>query len=103
MKKIEVMLILFALLTGLVFLHASAEEGTHIVILGTSDMHGNIWGWSYEDGKETARNGMARLYSCIEKVREENPLTFLIDAGDDIQGTILTDDIANKEPPLRPA
>lgn len=49
MKKIEVMLILFALLTGLVFLHASAEEGTHIVILGTSDMHGNIYGDMFKD------------------------------------------------------
>lgn len=88
---------LCALLTGLA-LNASAEGTTHVVILGTSDMHGNIWGWSYEDGTETSNNGMARLYTYIRRAREENAVTFLVDAGDDIQGTILTDDIANREP-----
>ena len=80
---------------------ASASEETqqkHIVILGTSDMHGNIWGYSYEDNEETANNGMARLYTYIQQVREETPDVFLVDAGDDIQGTIMTDDIYNKTP-----
>ena len=100
MKKrlFRVTVIVCLLLAALLFHPAPAEEKTHIVILGTSDMHGNIWGWSYEDGTETSNSGMARLYTYIQQVREENPLTFLIDAGDDIQGTILTDDIANKEP-----
>ena len=31
-------------------LAAEADAGEkHITILGTSDMHGNIWGYSYED------------------------------------------------------
>ena len=91
------LLILSILLITLLFQAALAED-THIIILGTSDMHGNIWGWTYEDGTETSNNGMARLYTYIQQVREENPNVFLIDAGDEIQGTILTDDIANKEP-----
>ena len=77
---------------------AFSEEETHIVILGTSDMHANIWGYSYEDNAETSNNGMARLYTYIKKVREENPVVFLLDGGDNIQGTIMTDDIANKAP-----
>lgn len=77
----------------------AAEEGEkHLTILGTSDMHGNIWGYSYEDDKDPGNNGMARLYTYIQQVREENPNTILIDAGDDIQGTIMTDDIYNKTP-----
>ena len=76
----------------------AAEGEKHITILGTSDMHGNIWGFSYEDSKETDNNGMARLYTYIQQVRAENPNTILIDAGDDIQGTIMTDDIYNKIP-----
>ena len=79
----------------------AAEADTsekHITILGTSDMHGNIWGFSYEDNAETANNGMARLYTYIQQVRAENPNTILIDAGDDIQGTIMTDDLYNKTP-----
>ena len=61
-------------------------------------MHGNIWGYSYEDNAETDNNGMARLYTYIQQVRAENPNTFLVDAGDDIQGTIMTDDLYNKTP-----
>ena len=74
---------------------AEAEGEKHITILGTSDMHGNIWGYSYEDNAETDNNGMARLYTYIQQVRAENPNTFLVDAGDDIQGTIMTDDLYN--------
>ena len=88
-----------ALLAGALLSGAPAEAGeTHAVILATSDMHGNIRGFSYENNTETGNNGMARLYSYISRVREENPLVFLVDGGDDIQGTILTDDIANKKP-----
>ncbi|MEA4972706.1 MAG: 5'-nucleotidase C-terminal domain-containing protein [Candidatus Metalachnospira sp.] len=76
---------------------AAENSATHITILGTSDMHGNIWGYSYEDAKETANNGMARVYSYIQQVRAENPNTILVDNGDTIQGTILTDDIYNKQ------
>lgn len=99
MKKTAFRLVplLFLLLCALLC-HAALAEETHIVILGTSDMHGNVWGWAYEDGAETTNTGMARLYTYIQQVRAENPLTFLVDAGDDIQGTIMTDDIANKEP-----
>ena len=87
-------LCLLALLPGSAF----AEGETHVVILATSDLHGNVWSYSYEDNAESANNGMARLYTYIKQVREENPIVFLVDAGDDIQGTIMTDDIANKNP-----
>ena len=77
---------------------AFADDDIHVVILGTSDLHGNIWGYSYEDNKEFDNNGMARLYTYIKQVREENPIVFLVDAGDAIQGTIMTDVLANKTP-----
>lgn len=86
------------LLAGMTGAVVFAEGETHLVILGTSDMHGNVWSYSYEDNAETANNGIPRLYTYIQQVRAENPITFLIDAGDDIQGTILTDDLANKNP-----
>lgn len=76
----------------------AADGDKHVTILATSDMHGNVWGYSYEDNKESNNNGMARLYTYIEQVRKENPNTILVDGGDDIQGTILTDDLANKNP-----
>lgn len=87
-----------AMLVSLVPATFAAETGEKtITILGTSDLHSNIWGFSYEDNKETA-NGMARVHTYVEQVRAENPNTLLIAAGDDIQGTIMTDDIYNKTP-----
>lgn len=75
----------------------AAETGEKtITVLGTTDMHSNIWGFTYEDNAETQNNGMARVYSYIQEVRAENPNTVLVDAGDFIQGTILSDDIYNK-------
>ena len=68
-----------------------------ITIIGTTDLHGNIVGYSYEDDKETTNNGMARVYSYVQEVRNENPNTLLVDNGDTIQGTIMTDDIYNKQ------
>ena len=97
-KLLSVLLALVMVLALLPSAAFAAEGEKHITILGTSDMHGNIWGFSYEDSKETDNNGMARLYTYIQQVRAENPNTILIDAGDDIQGTIMTDDIYNKIP-----
>ena len=98
MKKLST-IVLFALaLVMALSISALCEGETAITILGTSDLHGNIWGFSYEDNAETANNGMARLYTYIKQVRAENPNTILIDTGDAIQGTIMTDDLFNKYP-----
>ena len=97
-------IVLVALFMGFSLLPAAAggsrerSREKRITILGTSDMHGNIWGFSYEDNSETANNGMARLYAYIEQVRKKERNVILIDAGDDIQGTIMTDDLYNKTP-----
>ena len=87
-----------SLLPAAAFAAGNSAKETHITILGTSDMHANPWGYSYEDDKETTNNGMARLYTYIQQVRAEEPNVVLLDAGDDIQGTIMTDDIYNKKP-----
>ena len=81
-----------------VFAEEQSGEDTHVVILLTSDLHSNVWGYSYEDNTETTNNGMARVYTYIQEVRDENPIVFLVDGGDAIQGNIMTDDIANKKP-----
>src|SRR5699024_6300192 len=39
--------------------------------------------------------GLAKVYSVVKEVRAENPNTILLDNGDTIQGTILTDDLYN--------
>lgn len=74
-------------------------EGTQkLTILGTSDVHGQLWNWSYEDDKETPV-GLSQVSTVVNNVRTENPNgTILIDNGDINQGTILTDDLYNKDP-----
>ena len=66
---------------------AEAEGEKHITILGTSDMHGNIWGYSYEDNAETDNNGMARLYTYIQQVRAE-PVTALCHYSSQVRSSI---------------
>lgn len=83
------------------------EEGTlqqttgtpqKLTILATSDVHGQLWDWSYEEDRQTPI-GLAQVSSVVQNIRSENPNgTLLIDNGDMIQGTILTDDLYNKTP-----
>ena len=93
-----VSLLVFALIFTTSFAKGPEKTPKTITVIGTTDLHGNIWGYSYEDNKETTNNGIARVYSYIESVRKENPgNVVLIDDGDTFQGTILTDDIYNKQ------
>ena len=75
----------------------AAEGETHITIIGTSDTHGNVWGYSYEDMAESTDDGLARISTYVNQVRAENPNTILVDTGDTIQGTIMTDDLYSKD------
>lgn len=68
-----------------------------VSVIATTDVHSNIWGYNYEINEEMPECGMANIFTYIEKVRKENPCTFLLDNGDMIQGTLLTDDLYNKE------
>ncbi|WNS41547.1 5'-nucleotidase C-terminal domain-containing protein [Paenibacillus sp. MMS20-IR301] len=68
----------------------------NIVILATSDLHGNLWGYRYEDSRETENDGMARVASYVKEVRDSGAAVILIDNGDVFQGNMLTDDIYNK-------
>lgn len=69
-----------------------------LTILGTSDVHGNLWGYTYEDGTETTDNGLARISTYVKEVRETSKNVILLDNGDTYQGNIMTDDIYNKNP-----
>lgn len=68
-----------------------------LTILGTSDMHGNLTSWSYEAGKDYENSGFARMATVVKQTRAQNPNTLVIDNGDLIQGTILTDDLYNTD------
>lgn len=96
-RRIFSLVLALLMILGTVFpaMSFAETEEVHITILGTTDLHANIYNWSYEDGQEVDDLGMAKVYSVVEKIRKENPNTILIDNGDTIQGTILSDDLYN--------
>lgn len=66
----------------------SAEERRrHITILHTNDTHSHIEPFSADHAQYPNMGGIARRYSLIKSIREENPNTLLLDAGDIFQGT----------------
>ncbi|GAA3822785.1 5'-nucleotidase C-terminal domain-containing protein [Streptomyces phyllanthi] len=84
-------------------------------VLGTTDLHGNVFNWDYFTDKEfddKAHNdvGLAKISTLVNQVRKEKGRrnTLLIDAGDTIQGTQLSyyyakvDPITAKGGPVHP-
>ena len=60
-----------------------------ISVIGTSDLHGNIFPLDYNTGL-VANVGLAKVSTYVKSVRAANPNTMLIDNGDTIQGTPLS-------------
>ena len=66
----------------------TASQRAHITILGTTDLHGNIYPIDYYTNKADNR-GLAKIATLIKRARTDNPTALLIDSGDTIQGTPL--------------
>ena len=82
-------LVLLALiLVGLPLAGSSASKRVHIVVLGTTDLHGNLFPVDYYTDKPDNR-GLAKIATLVKQVRKENKNVLLIDSGDTIQGTPL--------------
>lgn len=81
--------VVFILLLALIPLTGSgAPTRVQITILGTTDLHGNIYPLDYYTNKPDNR-GLAKIATLIKQARKENPNALLIDSGDTIQGTPL--------------
>lgn len=92
---------------------AAAEEHSHgrppkrysFTVMGTTDLHGNVFNWDYFTDKEfddKAHNdvGLAKISTLVDQIRKEKGRrnTLLIDAGDTIQGTQLSYYYAKVDP-----
>ncbi|MER5524607.1 5'-nucleotidase C-terminal domain-containing protein [Streptomyces sp. NPDC002677] len=86
-----------------------------LTVMGTTDLHGNVFNWDYfKDAEYTDAKGnalgLARVSTLVNQVREEKGRhnTLLLDAGDTIQGTPLAyyyakvDPITAKGGPVHP-
>lgn len=78
---------IFVGLGGLSALSFKPENAKHLTILHTNDVHSHIEPFGPNDGRNANMGGVARRASLIEKIRQENPNTLLLDAGDIFQGT----------------
>ncbi|WP_420489567.1 bifunctional 2',3'-cyclic-nucleotide 2'-phosphodiesterase/3'-nucleotidase [Neobacillus niacini] len=70
------------------------QTGKHEVslrILGTTDLHTNIYNYDYYKDAGTLEFGLAKTASLIKEAREETKNTLLFDNGDLIQGNPLGD------------
>ena len=68
-------------------LQSFSPASKKITILHTNDVHSHIDAFGPEDGRNANKGGVARRASLIESIRNENPHTLLLDAGDIFQGT----------------
>ncbi len=66
----------------------SAEKAVkHVTILHTNDVHSHIETFGQDHAQYPGMGGAARRFSLIQEIRNENPNTLLLDAGDIFQGT----------------
>ena len=65
----------------------SSPKTSKITILHTNDVHSHIDPFGPEDGRNANKGGVARRATLIQSIRNENPNTLLLDAGDIFQGT----------------
>ncbi|MGH9793140.1 MAG: bifunctional metallophosphatase/5'-nucleotidase [Candidatus Acidiferrales bacterium] len=75
----------------------ASAESVQITLLGTTDLHGNLFPVDYYSNKP-ANRGLAKIATLIRQVRSEQPNVLLLDSGDTIQGTPLAYYFARKEP-----
>ncbi|MFE4263886.1 bifunctional metallophosphatase/5'-nucleotidase [Streptomyces sp. NPDC056883] len=84
---------------------AAGAKTYAFTVMGTTDLHGNVFNWDYFTDKEfddKAHNdvGLAKISTLVNQVRAEKGRcnTLLIDAGDTIQGTQLSYYYAKVDP-----
>ena len=73
--------------SGLTLSSFAQTNQTKITILHTNDVHSHIDPFGPDDGRNANKGGVARRAKLIEAIRQENPNTLLLDAGDIFQGT----------------
>jgi 2',3'-cyclic-nucleotide 2'-phosphodiesterase (5'-nucleotidase family) len=73
-----------------------AADHVHIVLLGTTDIHGNVFPVDYYANR-AANRGLAKIETLVRQVRASEPNVLLLDSGDIIEGTPLAYYFARKD------
>jgi len=64
------------------------QEKTKLIILHTTDVHGNISPYDYFEDRP-ARGGLAKVFTIVKQYRQKEDNLILLDGGDLLQGTPL--------------
>ena len=68
----------------------TCTDTTRLVLVATTDVHGRLRGWDYEQNRADSARGLARAATVIDSIRSANPSrVILLDAGDLLQGNML--------------
>ncbi|TWI44077.1 2',3'-cyclic-nucleotide 2'-phosphodiesterase/3'-nucleotidase [Pseudoduganella flava] len=86
-------LILTVLIAGCAAVQPGVPAGTQatLALLETTDLHGNVVSYDYYKLAPDASLGLERTAALIAQARAEYPNNVLLDNGDTIQGTALSD------------
>ena len=75
------------LLSGTILAGETKKKNPKITILHTNDTHSNIDPFPANHAKFPNMGGVSKRYQLINKIREEEDLVLVLDAGDIFQGT----------------
>lgn len=67
------------------------KETINLRILQTTDLHGNILSYNYDNNKAIGEFGLARTASLIKQERMKSENTLLFDTGDHLEGNAFAD------------
>ncbi|MFC2088631.1 bifunctional metallophosphatase/5'-nucleotidase [Calditrichota bacterium] len=67
---------------------AYAQEKNELIILHTTDVHGNIYSYDYFRD-QPSNSGLSRIYTKVKEYRQKYKNVLLLDSGDLLQGTPL--------------
>lgn len=66
--------------------HAESVPGTvDITVLGSSDVHGRFDPWDYSSDVSNTSGSLTQIATAVKQVKQNNPNTIIVDAGDEIQ------------------
>lgn len=68
-------------------------ERADVTLLSTTDVHGYLLPWSYAESRSTD-SSLVQLATLVDSVRDADPHVVLVDSGDFLQGSELTDYVA---------
>ncbi|MBU6427505.1 MAG: 5'-nucleotidase C-terminal domain-containing protein [Cyanobacteria bacterium REEB65] len=82
---------LLAVFAAPAILGAAAPQTMELELLGTADLHGHLYPTNYFDGNADAALGLAKVATLIRRERATHPHVLLVDSGDLLEGSPLTD------------